>query len=105
VFNDPVNLIDPDGLEECGSIFKKGSHVKGITIRWTGSGVVPSPPKFLGSGGVTTEKKTRRCSRDSMDEYRDYVKPTIARDSSDGANVLSYQAKAILEQIGWKDCP
>ncbi len=87
VENDPTNRIDPSGLG--------GSNDDGGG----------------GDGGTSCDKSKRRCPRDSMDLYDEYVKSeqwfngSVPGERGEGANALSYQIMAILEQLGLKDCP
>jgi hypothetical protein len=46
-----------------------------------------------------------------MDLYNEYVRPSqlfngmVPGERGEKGNMFSYQVMAILEQIGWKDCP
>jgi RHS repeat-associated protein len=102
--NDPINRIDRDGLDGAGD--GAGGGEGGSGAGGGGGGVSGGS-----SGSSCSTKPKQRCPKDSMDLYNEYVKPPqwfngmVPGERGEKANMLSYQVLAILEQIGWKDCP
>ena len=102
--NDPINRFDTDGLDGNGDGGGGGEGGSGNNGGGGGGGG--------GSGGTgCSTKPKQRCPKDSMDLYNEYVKPPswfngmVPGERGEKANMMSYQFLALLEQIGWKDCP